>query len=194
MFKLYIFDMGGVVSWNTNVAPEIAAHLDFNGPKMIEFVRDDFIALTTGAISAGEFTQRFSAKIGRTFEEDLLTRFFDPELDREVVAIVHALKTQARVVAGTNTITPHYELHLKKGDYEIFDAVYASHLLGLAKPDPAFYSYILDQERCSPEQAVFIDDAQANVEAAETLGIRSLLFTGAEQLKKDLNSLERSTD
>jgi len=193
MVKLYIFDMGGVVSRNTNVAPEIAAHLDFNGAKMIEFARDDFIALTTGAISAGEFARRFSAKIGRTFEEDLLTRFFDPELDREVVAIIDGLKKQARVVAGTNTITPHYDLHLQKGHYEIFDAVYASHLIGLAKPDPAFYSYILDQERCSPEKAVFIDDFQANVEAARRFGIHALLFTGAEKLKKDLNALERST-
>jgi putative hydrolase of the HAD superfamily len=64
--------------------------------------------------------------------------------------------------------------------------------MGLAKPDPAFYSHILDQERCSPEQAVFIDDVQANVQAAETLGIRSLLFTGAEQLRKDLKPLVRT--
>ena len=76
--------MGGVVSQNTNVAPEIAAYLDFNGAKMIEFARDDFVALTTGAISAGEFTRRFTAKSGRAFEEDLLTRFFEPELDRDV--------------------------------------------------------------------------------------------------------------
>jgi epoxide hydrolase-like predicted phosphatase len=192
MVRLYIFDMGGVVSQNTNVAPDIARYLDFNGARMAEFARDDFIALTTGAISAGEFTRRFSAKSGRTLEEDLLTRFFDPELDPEMAAIVEGLKEQARVVAGTNTITPHYELHQQKGDYDVFDAVYASHLMGLAKPDPAFYSYILDRERCLPEQAVFIDDVQANVQAAGKLGIRSFLFTGAEQLKKDLSKLGRS--
>lgn len=193
MVQLYIFDMGGVVSQNTNVAPEIAAHLDFNGPKTIELAGEDFVALTTGAISAGEFTRRFSAKSGRAFGEDLLTLFFDPELDRDVVKVIEGLKKQARVVAGTNTITPHYELHLQKGDYQIFDAVYASHLMGLAKPDPAFYSYILDKERCSPEQAVFIDDVQTNVQAAETIGIRSFLFTGAEQLRKDLGNLARPT-
>jgi hypothetical protein len=35
MIDLYIFDMGGVVSRNTNVAPDIAAHLEFDGAKMI---------------------------------------------------------------------------------------------------------------------------------------------------------------
>ena len=192
MFKLYIFDMGGVVSRNTNVAPEISANLEFDGAKMIEYARDDFRALTTGKITIREFTRRFSLKSARTIEDDLLTRFFDPELDRDVVATIDGLKNNARVVVGTNTISPHYRLHLQKGDYEIFDAVYASHLMGLAKPDPAFYTYILDQEGCSAEQAVSIDDVQANVEAAGRLGIRAIVFTDAEKLEKDLAALTRS--
>lgn len=192
MFRLYIFDMGGVVSRNANVAPEFAEYLEFDGAKMIDSVRDDFTALTTGTISTEEFTRRFSARSGRMIEEELLIRFFDPELDREVVAIIEGLKHQGRVVAGTNTIAPHYDVHQKRGDYDMFDAVYASQLIGLAKPDPAFYSYILDQERCLPGQAVFIDDVGDNVKAAERLGIHALLFTEADQLKNDLSALEKS--
>jgi len=190
MFKLYIFDMGGVVSRNTSVVPDISAYLEFNGAEMIEFAWDDFEALTTGAIPVEEFTRRFSLKSGRAVEDDLLTRFFHPELDLDVVNTIDNLKNGARVVAGTNTITPHYDLHLQKGDYEIFDAVYASHQMGLAKPDPDFYTYILDREGFSPEQAVFVDDVPANVEAAEKLGIHSFVFTNAEKLKKDLNALK----
>jgi len=190
MFKLYIFDMGGVVSRNTNIAPEVSAYLEFDGAEMIEFARDDFKALTTGAISVEEFTRRFSLKSGRAIENDLLSRFFHPEPDRDVVDTIAALKNGARVVAGTNTIAPHYNLHLQKGDYEIFDAVYASHLMGLAKPDPAFYTYILDREGCSPDQAVFIDDVPDNVVAAEKLGIHSLVFTDVTKLKKDLTALK----
>lgn len=190
MFKLYIFDMGGVVSRNTNVAPEVSAYLEFNGAEMIEFARDDFEALTTGVIPVEEFTRRFSLKSGRAIENDLLSRFFHPELDRDVVDTIAALKNGARVVAGTNTITPHYNVHLQKGDYEIFDAVYASHLMGLAKPDPHFFTCILDREGCSPEQALFVDDVPANVEAAEKLGIHSFVFTNAEKLKKDLTALK----
>lgn len=130
---------------------------------------------------------------GLVIEEDLLTRHFHPELDREVVEIINRLKTECRVVAGTNTIAPHYNLHLERGDYEVFDAVYASHLIGQAKPDLAFYSYILDRERCPPERAVFVDDGHTNVKAAGTLGIHSLLFTDAGQLKKDLAALAESS-
>lgn len=192
MVRLYIFDMGGVVSRNTNVAPQISAYLEFEDEKMIEYAREDFKALTTGAISVEEFNRRFSSQSGRPIEDDLLNRFFHPELDLEVVETIDRLKNGARVVVGTNTITPHYRIHLQKRDYEIFDAVYASHLMGVAKPDPGFYTHILDQEGCSPEQAVFIDDLPANVEAAADLGIHSIVFTDAYQLKGELAALKSS--
>jgi glucose-1-phosphatase len=186
MVDLYIFDMGGVVSRNTHAAPDMAAYLEFDGAKMIEYARDDFRELTTGRISEQEFVLRFGLRSGLPVEEDLLNRFFDPELDPDVVATIRTLKNGARVVAGTNTISPHYQIHLQKGDYRLFDAVYASHLMGLAKPDPAFYTYILKHEGCSADRAVFADDIPENVEAARTLGIRSLLFADAEQLNRDL--------
>jgi HAD superfamily hydrolase (TIGR01509 family) len=186
MFDLYIFDMGGVVSRHTNTASDMADYLKFDGPKMVDCARDDFYQLTTGNISVREFVRRFSQKCGHAVEDDLLTRFFKPETDDDVVAIIRTLKNGARVVAGTNTISPHYEIHLERGDYRIFDAVYASHLIGLAKPDPAFYTYILAHEGCAPDRAVFVDDFPQNIEAARALGIHSLLFTGAEKLKKDL--------
>jgi putative hydrolase of the HAD superfamily len=192
MFSLFIFDMGGVVSHNSHAFAEGSAHLEFDGAKIIDFAKDDFKELTTGRISVGEFAQRFSKNSGQVMEEDLLTRFFSPKLDPDVVAIIDGLKNQARVVAGTNTIAPHYGIHEQRGDYGIFDAVYASHLMGLAKPDPAFYSYILDKEGYSPKQTVFIDDLPANVEAAQSLGIPSLLFTDAVRLNNDLSTLGQS--
>lgn len=191
MFKLYIFDMGGVVSHNTNVAPRISAYLDFNGVDIYELARDDFKALTTGAIAVPEFIRRFAVKCGRKVEEDLLTRFFHPQLDSDVVATIHGMKKKARVVVGTNTIAPHYSVHLHNGDYEAFDAVYASHLIGLAKPDRAFYTHVLEHEGCSPVETVFVDDLPVNVEAARQLGIRSLVFTDAEKLKEELAALKQ---
>jgi putative hydrolase of the HAD superfamily len=187
MIQLYIFDMGGVVSRNSNPASALASHLEFDGAKMIELARDDFRELTTGKISVDEFASRFSNKSGKPIEGNLLTQYFQPELDPEVITIIETLKNGARVVAGTNTIGPHYEIHSNNGDYDIFDAVYASHIMGLAKPDPAFYTYILDHEDCQAEQAVFIDDLPANVEAARSLGIHSLLFSDVQKLRQDLS-------
>ena len=69
MQQLYIFDMGGVVSRNSNPAPAIAAHLEFDGATMIEYGREDFTELTTGRISPAEFARRFSRKSGAPTKE-----------------------------------------------------------------------------------------------------------------------------
>lgn len=107
-----------------------------------------------------------------------------------MLAIVERLKSEARVVIGTNTIAPHYEIHLRNGDYNAFDAVYASHLIGLAKPDPAFYRHILGAENRHPGETVFVDDTDINVVAAREAGVHAFLFLDAQRLERDLSLLK----
>jgi FMN phosphatase YigB (HAD superfamily) len=42
----------------------------------------------------------------------------------------------------------------------------------------------------APQNTVFIDDKQNNVEAAQTFGIQSIHFQNAAQLRKDLQKLK----
>ncbi len=189
MIKLYIFDMGGVVSRNTDVSGRIAEHLEFDGEQWREMFHEEFVALMAGAITTEEFWRRFFLVSGHRVDQDLWAFYFHPEPNPEVIEVIHELKGEARVVAGTNTIEPHYLVHKENGDYDIFDEVYASQRIGLVKPDPAFYTYILDREGCFPEQVAFVDDAEVNVEGARKLGIHSLLFTEAGKLRRDLADL-----
>lgn len=187
--KLFIFDMGGVVSRNTNVFIPVAGHLGLAPESLRELTRDALARLIIGKISAREFWEIFSQRSGLEVGEDLLARFFQPSQDPEVVALVEALRGRGRVVVGTNTIESHYRIHWRQGDYEPFDAVYASHRMGLAKPDPAFYNYILRQEGFAAREAVFTDDLPQNVQAAAALGIQALQFNGAAELKKQIEQL-----
>jgi putative hydrolase of the HAD superfamily len=186
---LYIFDVGGVVSLNTDISPRIAERLGLAGTKIHELARGEFDQLVRGQITVQQFWARVSALTGRTIEEDLWTTFFRPVPNAPVVALVNELRRGHRVVAGTNTITPHYRIHEEGGDYAIFDAVYASHRMHLAKPDPDFYLHILEREGCRPRQAVFVDDMEANVEAARSVGIHAFLFTDAGELRRQLDTL-----
>lgn len=58
----------------------------------------------------------------------------------------------------------------------------------LLKPDPAIYWLALDRFGLRPEEALFIDDRQINVDGAEAIGIRSHLFTGADGLRARLQA------
>jgi putative hydrolase of the HAD superfamily len=67
-----------------------------------------------------------------------------------------------------------------------FDALVWSFQLGFAKPDPAIYQHALDKLGTRPEETLFLDDKQVNIDAARALGIRGLLFTNVDQLRRDL--------
>jgi FMN phosphatase YigB (HAD superfamily) len=58
----------------------------------------------------------------------------------------------------------------------------------LMKPDPALYYRALHRFGLKPEQALFVDDRQINVEGAEAVGMRGHLFTDAAGLRARLEA------
>jgi 2-haloacid dehalogenase len=58
----------------------------------------------------------------------------------------------------------------------------------LLKPDPAIYYLALDRFGLRPEEALFVDDREVNVEGAEAVGIKGHLFTGADDLRRRLEA------
>lgn len=54
------------------------------------------------------------------------------------------------------------------------------------KPDPAIYQLLQDRYALEPAQTLFIDDLQANVNAATALGWHGILFESPQQLESRL--------
>ena len=187
--KVYIFDMGGVVAYNTDVFPEVFAHLGITGEQFLTFAGQDLQELMTGKVTADEFWRSFSTRYGKIVEEELFGKFFNPALDQGVIEIIKQLKNDSRVVCGTNVFDSHYDYLMHRGNYDIFDAIFASNKIGLSKPHPDFYRYILKKEGIKPEEAIFVDDLAENVSAAKKLGIRSILFTDSQSLRQQIKRL-----
>lgn len=61
---------------------------------------------------------------------------------------------------------------------------------GVAKPDPEIFRVLARRSGQPLDQLVFVDDRPDNVEAASRLGMRGLLFTGADALRADLRALD----
>ena len=180
--KLYIFDMGGVLIHNADVFPQVISYLRITREEFFNFAGKNLKKFYDGRISTDEFWARFSRRYGRKIEEDLFSKFFNPSLDREAVNLVMQLKDSSRVVCGTNTFDPHYDYLLSQGYYDIFNAVFSSNKIGVSKPDPYFYTYILRNEGIKPENAFFVDDTEANVLSASKMGITSILYTDSNSL------------
>ena len=187
---VYIFDMGGVVAYNTDVFPEVFAYLGITGDQFLTFAGQDLQKLMTGKVAADEFWRGFSTRYGKKVDEELFGKFFNPALDQGVIEIIKQLKNDSRVVCGTNVFDSHYDYLMHRGNYDIFDAVFASNKIGLAKPHPDFYRYILDNEGIGPGDAIFVDDDAENVSAATKLGITSILFTDSQSLGRQIKRLQ----
>ncbi len=192
MKTLYIFDMGGVLCCDFNDIPIISNYLGITEENFFVYSGENFRELLDGRINSNEFWVRFSLSYGKKVEEELFGKFFNPGIIRETKDIIKQLKSNSRVVCGTNTIDSHYYYLLNQGVYDIFDKVYASNLMGISKPDPDFYWHILNKEGIKPENTVFIDDTEENIISAQKIGINSILFTDPDSLKQQIKTFNNS--
>ena len=188
--------MGGVIVRDFDVAPELLRLLGFSEVSFAALAPDLRRELSRhgrGEISESEFWAGYSRITGKTVPPhngSLLGKFFHPKTDEPTVQIAKELKSRGlRVVTGTNVIDAHYTIHQNLGQYAIFDRVYASFLMGIAKPDSAFFSHILNEEGIQADEAFFTDDIETNVKAAEAAGLRAFVYSGASALREQLASL-----
>ena len=59
----------------------------------------------------------------------------------------------------------------------------------LLKPQAEIYHVLYDRYDLKPEECVFLDDTQKNLDAAEKFGIHTILFRGMEEAKERLREL-----
>lgn len=74
-----------------------------------------------------------------------------------------------------------------KGKYpslDLLEGMVISGYEGFGKPDPGIFRLLLERYSLQAADCAFIDDNAANVAAANSLGIRGILFTGASDLRR----------
>jgi putative hydrolase of the HAD superfamily len=59
-----------------------------------------------------------------------------------------------------------------------FDELFFSNTIGFMKPDSEAYNIVLRKMDAKPEESLFIDDSQKNVDAAQKLGMHAFQFEG----------------
>lgn len=188
MIDLFVFDLGGVLVNEFDVIPEASRALGLSEDRMRDLVHPDMEAYMSGRMGPELFWERFRARSGLRVPENYWATLFRPVLDEAVEALALSLKAFGRVVCGTNTIDVHYDRLAERGFYRCFDAVYASHILGVSKPRREFWLRILEAEGRDAGRTFFTDDMEENVLAARDLGIRSHLFEGLSGLEAALEA------
>jgi putative hydrolase of the HAD superfamily len=106
-----------------------------------------------------------------------------------VLEIIEILKNHFMVACLTNTELEIAEIGRTTGLFEPFHKAFLSVEMRMQKPDHEIYKRVLVDLDCLPDEVIFIDDKQENVQAAHELGMQGILFKNVEQLRQDLAAL-----
>ena len=110
----------------------------------------------------------------------------------ETVEILRQLKESGKykLYALTNWQAELFQIALVRYNFLYwFDGRLVSGVEKTRKPFPEFYHLLLSRFNIDPARAIFIDDNLRNVAAGEAVGIRSIHFQSAAQLKTALKEL-----
>ncbi|HEY8046485.1 MAG TPA: HAD family phosphatase [Streptosporangiaceae bacterium] len=139
--------------------------------------------LERGECSDAEFEQMLAAQIMRrdgrsVVAEGLLERMF------AATVLSEPMLSLLRQVRGAGLKTALLSNSWGVGIYpadvlaELFDAVVISAEVGMRKPEERIFRHAAGLLGLDPAECVFIDDIEANVQAAEALGMTGVLHTG----------------
>lgn len=181
MSKLFIFDMGEVLILNVRTLPQIADELGLD----YKLLHSDWLyydmPLMDGFMSPEDYYRHLELAFDiAPIKEDLFHKYFHPQVNTHMVENVKRLKDAGhRVVVGSNTFKPHWERKIINYPWlDLFDNLYASHLMHISKPQPAFWLNIMRYEGFSSSDTVFIDDRLENISSASKLGIKTFQYLG----------------
>jgi 2-haloacid dehalogenase len=120
---------------------------------------------------------------------------YDRALTGAIEPAVQALaelrqRAQVRLLALTNWSAETF--HHAESRYAFltwFEGILVSGREGVAKPDPRIFALLADRFRLDPARTVFLDDAAANVAAAQAAGWRAFRVTDPGSPRRALSSL-----
>ena len=67
---------------------------------------------------------------------------------------------------------------------DYFDGVFSTCNIGHDKKEPEFFHHVLKELGLEPQEILFLDDSQSNIDNARSLGIEAYLYDNLEVLKE----------
>jgi len=198
--KNIIFDFGDVIcdiDFNRTVAAFSRLSKSTLSISVENYIHHPvFGGLEKGDISLAEFRNEVRHLLQTDASDDAIDEAWAQVIinsDQERMNMLKHLKQHYRLFLLSNTNDIHIDTAFQRinSSFDVdfrsmFDEVYFSHQLGMAKPDANIYNYVLDDAHIIASETLFIDDNKANVEAAERLGFKTYHYKPREEKVVDL--------
>jgi putative hydrolase of the HAD superfamily len=203
MIKNIAFDLGGVVlalSYEQAVRRFEEVGLKDARQQLDAFEqRGIFGDLESGRITAEDFVRELSKMVGRELTTDECFQAWHGYVDyvpkRNLEALLSLRKRGYKVCLLSNT-NP-YMMQWASNDFDgeghpidyFFDALYLSYECKVMKPRREIFEIMLQGQKSTPEETLFVDDGRRNVEMAASMGMHTLCPQNNEDWTEALEAL-----
>lgn len=189
-----VFDMGGVlVDWNPlGIARRFASNdedaflLSHAVFESIEWSWQDARAVDTDTIARSAKRNLPNRLHGLA---DEMTRHWHERMDMldATGELIQELKAAGYgIYLLSNTGESYREFEPRIPAIGLFDGKVLSFEEGIVKPDVRIFRLLCDRYHLLPEECLFIDDLEKNIEAAQVIGMRGFVFAGDVGPLRDL--------
>ena len=202
MIKNLLFDLGGVIMdirrLNCVASFERLGMKDADSFLGEYSQKGPFLQLEEGAISEEQFRDAVRQFIdGEVTDEQIDSAFCDflVGIPKYRLEQLRQLKQQYKIymLSNTNSIMWRSRIAedfrqegLEREDY--FDGIVTSFEAKSIKPDAKIFHTVVEKLGINPEETLFLDDSQKNLDAAAELGFKTLLVTPGSEFFDLLNA------
>jgi 2-haloacid dehalogenase len=192
-----VFDLGGVlIDWNPR---HLYRKLFQHEAEMEDFLANVCTEQWNLQQDAGRsFTEACAAlKLEHPDRAEMIDAWFerfDEMMAGPIAGTVDILaelrEREVPVYALSNWSTETFPFAQRRFEFlQWFRTIFLSAEVRLVKPDPQIFKYFCEKFALSPEQIIYIDDLQHNVEAANRIGMHAIRFTDPVSLRQELVQL-----
>ncbi len=188
-FKAIIFDWGGVLC---NGADYATHPLLIKNPKINKIPKKAIKDFYIGKIDSKQFWVLLLNKVDISINlEELENSYFNSyKIYPGMFRLLKKLRKNYKLGLLSNLtemMKDHIILKHKVDKY--FDQLVFSCDIGYMKPGKKAFNSIIKKMKVPINQTIFVDDTMANIEVANKMGFKSLLFKSEKQFKNDLYKL-----
>lgn len=130
-----------------------------------------------------EYSEKIKLVLNKNWTEMLTTK------DDTIEFLKELNEKNYRIFILSNLSEEAYYFISKYEFFKWIDGGVYSYQVKTCKPDFKIYNELLNKYKLIPEETIFIDDLQANVDASKKLNIHGIKFDTLEQVKKEVKQL-----
>lgn len=196
MTKAILFDLDGIVMIGREIYFSRRYSKEHGIPQEVvnEFFLENFKKCTFGTCDLKEEIAPFLPRWNwHKSVEEFIEYWFKTEstTDEEVLKIIDALRAKGYpcyIATRQEKYRMKYLLE-EVGLAQHFDGVFCTCDIGYDKSQPEFWQFVLKKLDLAPEEILFFDDKQKNVDTARTLGIDAHFYNAIGVLQEKAGSL-----